>query len=262
MMQPGWKEDGMRVAVLSDTHGNLVALDAVLAELDATGPYEALVMGGDFAFGGPNPAECIDRIRERGVPAVRGNTDEFIVELATRGRIPARVAAESQRHTASEAMLQRYRWAVERLLDEQIAYLASLPLAYSLPAPGGGALTVVHATPWNAHDTVPESAPEGLARRMLDQAGGQALAYGHIHVQYRRWIDRRLLTAVGSVGLPFDGDPRAAYAVFTLGPGGWEVEFRRVAYRLEQAIEGVLSSGMPGAEAQAAILRSARPPRA
>jgi len=252
----------MRVAVLSDTHGNVVALDAVLAELDATGPYDVVLMGGDFAFGGPNPAECIDRIRERGFLAVRGNTDEFIVELASGGRIPARVAEESQRHTASGALLQRYRWAVERLVEEQVAYLASLPLAWSLPAPGGRALTVVHATPWNAHDTVPEGASEGLACRMLDQAGGQALAYGHIHVQYQRRVNGRLLAAIGSVGLPFDGDPRAAYAVFTTEPDGWAVEFRRVAYPLEQAIESLLASGMPGAETQAAILRSATPPRA
>ncbi len=252
----------MRVAVISDTHGNLAALDAVLAEIDATGPYDLLVMGGDFAFGGPHPAECIDRIRERGIPAVRGNTDEFIVELATGGRIPARVAHESQRHTASEPMLQRYRWAVDHLAADQIAYLAHLPLARAIPVPAGRALTVVHATPWNAHDTVPESAAEELARRMLDQAGGQALAYGHIHVQYLRRVDGRLLAAVGSVGLPFDGDQRAAYAVFTLGEDGWSVEFRRVAYTVERAVADVLASGMPGAEAQAAILRTARPPRA
>jgi predicted phosphodiesterase len=252
----------MRVAVISDTHGNLEALDAVLSELDATGPYDAVVMGGDFAFGGPRPAECIDRIRERGFPAVRGNTDEFIVELATGGRVPAKVAHESQRHTASEPMLQRYRWAVERLSAEQIEYLASLPLARVIPAPAGRALTVVHATPWNAHDTVPEGAPEELARRMLDQAGGQALAYGHIHMQYQRWIDGRLLAAVGSVGLPFDGDRRAAYTVFTLGEDGWSVEFRRVAYNVERAVEEVLDSGIPGAEFQASILRTARPPSA
>ncbi|MCM8748608.1 metallophosphatase family protein [Thermomicrobiaceae bacterium CFH 74404] len=252
----------MRVAVISDMHGNLLALDAVLAELDATGPYDAVVIGGDLAFGGPRPAECIDRIRERGFPAVRGNTDEFIVELATGGRIPARVAHESQRHTASEPMLQRYRWTVERLAAEQIEYLVSLPLAWVIPSPAGRALTVAHATPWNAHDTVREGAPEELARRMLDQAGGQALAYGHIHVQYQRRVDGRLLAAVGSVGLPFDGDRRAAYAVFTLGEDGWAVEFRRVAYDVERALEETLASGMPGAEFQAAILRAARPPGA
>lgn len=249
----------MRIAVISDTHGNVRALDAVLADLDATGPYDLVVMGGDVAFGGARPADCIDRIRERGYPAVRGNTDEFIVEVATGGRIPARVAHESQRHTASEPLLQRYRWTAQHLSAEHIEYLARLPLVRVIPAPGGRALTVVHATPWNAHETLTASAPVESLRQMLDRAGGQALVYGHIHVQYHQRIDGRLVAAVGSVGLPFDGDPRAAYAVLTFDDG-WSIEFRRVAYDVERAIEELLASGFPGAEAQANVLRNARPP--
>lgn len=97
---------------------------------------------------------------------------------------------------------------------------------------------------------------------MLDAAGGQALAYGHIHVQYARSLADRLVVAVGSVGLPFDGDQRAAYAILTFNEdqGRWNVEFRRVAYDVSQTIAALRASAMPGAEGQIAVLETARPP--
>ena len=78
-------------------------------------------------------------------------------------------------------------------------------------------------------------------------------------MQYQRRLDGRLIAAVGTVGLPFDGDQRAGYAVFTSGVDGWSVEFRRVAYDVDAAIEATLRSGVPNAEGVAAILRTARP---
>jgi predicted phosphodiesterase len=252
----------MRIAVISDVHGNLPALEAVLADLEEE-LCDRVVMAGDFAFGGPWPAECIEVIRERGIPAVRGNTDEFLVEVGSGGRIPAQVRTEAQRHTASPALRARYEWTVGRLSAEHLDYLASLPLAYLVPAPGGAGLTIVHATPWNCHDTVQPDAPEATLQAMLDAAGGQALSYGHIHVQYARALADRLVVAVGSVGLPFDGDQRAAYAILTFNEdqGRWNVEFRRVAYDVSQTIAALRASSMPGAEGQIAVLETARPPQ-
>lgn len=248
----------MRVAVISDTHGNLFALDAVLADIDATGPFDEVVMAGDFAFGGPFPAECVARIRERGFRAVRGNTDEFIVEVATDGARPATGATEAQRH--SPAQIATDRWAVERMTAEQIEYLAALPLSLTIPDERGEALTVVHATPWSSHDVLAPDAPDDLVAQVLDAAGTAALAYGHIHVAYERHLNGRLLAAVGSVSLPFDGDQRAAYAVFTRTADGWSVDLRRVAYDVDAAIEATLRSGMLNAEGFAATLRTAQRP--
>jgi predicted phosphodiesterase len=248
----------MRIAVISDTHGNLLALDAVLAELDAE-PVDEIVMAGDFVFGGPFPAECIERVRERNLRAVRGNTDEFIVEVATAGARPAREVEPGQRHGPLQIEIDR--WAVEQLTGDQIDYLAALPLQITIPDRQSGPLAIVHATPWSSHPPVGADAPEAVARRMLDISGGRALGYGHIHVQYQWRIDGRLLAAVGSVGLPFDGDQRAAYAIFTSTADGWDVEFRRVPYDVEATIEQVLSRGVPNAAGFAATLRSASPPR-
>lgn len=249
----------MRVAVISDTHGNLPAFEAVLQDIERLGP-DLVVMAGDFAFGGPWPSECIDLVRSRGIPAVRGNTDEFLVEVATGGTRPAQVDDPRLRHLDNPAMAERYRWCAERLTREQVEYLASLPLRYAVPAPTGAVLVVVHATPWSAHPVVPPNAPREQLEELLERSGGAALAYGHIHVQVRWELDGRLVVAVGSVGLPFDGDQRAAYTVLEWNGERWGVTFRRVAYPVEQTIEALRSSGMPGAELQVRVLETARPP--
>jgi predicted phosphodiesterase len=248
----------MQVAVISDTHGNLPALEAVLAELDATGAYDEIVMAGDFAFGGPFPAECIEVIRERGFQAVRGNTDEFLVEQATGGARPAHAVEPHQRHGPAQQAIDR--WVVDRLTPEQIEYLASLPLLVDVPDTRGEALAVVHATPWSTHPVLEPDAPRQLAAEVLDAAGTLVLVYGHIHVQYERRLEGRLIAAVGSVGLPADGDQRAAYGVVTSNVDGWSVEFHRVAYDVEEAIAATLRSGVPNGGGFAATLRNARLP--
>lgn len=246
----------MRVAIISDPHGNLRALDAVLAEIDTGGKYDEIIMAGDFASGGPYPAECIERIRARAYRAVRGNTDEFIVEAGTAGAVKAQPLDPSLRHTGE--LLANDQWTAKRLSHDQIEYLAALPLTLEVTGDGLPVLTTCHASPWSAHDTVMPDAPEERARKMLDTGGGQAVAYGHIHVQYERRLDNRILIAVGSMGLPFDGDNRAAYTVLDGGPDGWTVEFRRVSYDVDEAVRDEMKQNPPGAEGYIRRLRSAR----
>lgn len=246
----------MRIAMISDVHGNIQSLEAVLADLDLSGPFDQVVYGGDLVFNGAFPSECVDRLRDTGFSAVRGNTDEFIVELAKGGDFKTSVTSESQVHSPALRVLDS--WAIERLNPDQIEYLANWPLRIDVTGPDGNTLTICHATPWSAHETVFPDADASVAQKILDSAGVQAVAYGHIHVQYRRNVDQRLLCSVGSVGAPFDGDPRAAYAVFTNVGNDWDVEFRRVAYNADSAAEAVLSSSLPNKELVAAGIRSGR----
>lgn len=244
----------MQIAVISDVHGNIQALDATLADLESSGPFDEIVYGGDLVFNGAFPSECVDRLRDTGFRAVRGNTDEFIIALAKGGDYKTSVTSESQVHSGALRTLDS--WAIERLTPDQIEYLAGWPLRIDVSGPDGSRLTICHATPWSAHETVFPDADERVARKMLDSAEAQAVAYGHIHVQYRRSVDQRLLCSVGSIGAPFDGDSRAAYAVFTNIRGGWEVEFRRVAYDACSAADSVLSSSLPNKHLVAAGIRS------
>ena len=247
----------MRIAMISDAHGNLHALDAVLAELDGSGPFDEVIYGGDFAFRGAFPSEVIDRIRDRGYRAVRGNTDEFLVYMATNGAFNLSITDEKQRHTPALQVFDR--WALERMGADQIDYLGGLPLRIDIDGPDGTRLTIAHASPWSSHVTVLPESSEDIARQMLDEPGASCVAYGHIHQQYRRIIDGRLLTSVGSIGAPFDGDWRAAYSVLSNDGDGWSVEFRRVPYDLDGAVASLLASSLPDREKIAEAIRVASP---
>jgi predicted phosphodiesterase len=233
----------MRVAIISDSHGNLTALDAVLADLDARGPYDEVLMGGDIAWGGPYPKECVDRIRLRGYRTVVGNTDRMITDAAG---------------GADDPMAS---WILERLDAADVAYLKDLPLQVTVEAGSSDTtLALVHATPWSIHPAVrPEDGDERFAE-MLRKAGTRALAYGHIHLQHARKLDGGIVVAVGAIGRPFDGDQRAMYTVLTLDGDQWSAEFRRVTYDVDSAIQETVQSGVPNAEEFAHSLRTARSP--
>lgn len=232
----------MRIAIISDSHGNLAALDAVLYDLDRNGPYDQVMMGGDVAYGGPFPANCIERIRERGYPAVRGNTDQMIVDAA-RGTGDA-----------------HGNWVVEQLDDDAISYLDALPVQRQIEIDDGDVLGLVHATPWSIYDTVRPDSSDVDFRRMLKEAGTNALAYGHIHLQHQRSLESGLVIAVGSVGLPFDGDQRAMYTVIEATAHGWNIDFRRVAYDVDSTQRAAAEHGGPNAENFSRLVERATPP--
>lgn len=232
----------MRIAIISDSHGNLTALDAVLQELDQTGPYDVVLMGGDVAYGGPYPAECIDRIMERGYLAVRGNTDQMILDA---------VAGSGDAHGD---------WVLNQLNEEQLAYLQDVPVQRVIETENGRTVGLVHATPWSIYDTLLPDNTDVDFRRMLLEANTNLLAYGHIHLQHQRSLDTGVVVGVGSVGLPFDGDRRAMYTVIDATAQGFSVDFRRLDYDVEKAIGEAQSNGGPNGDVFAGnLIRATRP---
>ncbi len=201
----------MKVAVFSDVHGNAIALDAVLRDIDAQRP-DRIICGGDLAFGGPEPEAAVARIRTLGIPCIRGNTDEWLTPETSR----------------SEAIVT---WTRRTLSAESRQYLASLPFDHRLDS-----MLVVHATPWSVSDLVPKDADLATMRRVLAEARAAAVVYGHIHLG---WIGQvpgvGLVVNTGSVGFPFDGDPRPSYALLEPGPSGWTAQLRRIAYDVKRA---------------------------
>lgn len=232
----------MRIAIISDSHGNLAALDAVLTELDQTGPWDAILMGGDVAYGGPYPAECIDRVLERGYPTVRGNTDQMIVDA---------VGGSGDPHAD---------WVLNQLTEEHLAFLQTLPVQQVLETNEYRTLGLVHATPWSIYDSLLPDNTDVDFRRMLIEANTDLLAYGHIHLQHQRTLEQGTVIGVGSLGLPFDGDRRAMYTVIDSDGGGFNVDFRRLEYDVERAISAAQANGGPNGETFANnLIRAARP---
>jgi predicted phosphodiesterase len=230
----------VRVAVLSDIHGNLRGLEACLADLEQQGGADVVAAAGDYCMDGPQPAEVVDRLIALGALCVRGNTDRMLADVASTG--------------GDEDEL---RWFRERLGETRLAWLRELPFARSF-GEGADGLLVVHAHPKTDDEHIWPDAPDDFLERITGGVAERTIAFGHLHLPYVRvWRDR-VLVDVASAGLPKDGDPRAGYALFTKRSGGWEVKHRRVAFDVERVARDITKSGMPDAARHVKVLRRHR----
>jgi predicted phosphodiesterase len=229
----------MRIALLSDIHGNLIALEAVLAELARCGPFDELVVAGDLVWAGPWPAEVVDRVRSLNCAVVQGNTDAFF------RRGPDDTPPGKRDHRFAEHL----EWMLEQLGHQRAAYLANLPAAHSIRPDGAGELLVVHANPYDLDHPIFPTFSSADLDELLSPDGAEpewnALAFGHIHTPFSlRWRGR-LLVDVASAGLPMDGDQRAVYAILTWDGSAWQGEHHRVPYDLRVVARQMTTGGMP-----------------
>jgi putative phosphoesterase len=220
----------VRVAVLSDIHGVLPALEAVLAEPDVAAA-DLVVLTGDLAAG-PQPAETIDVLRDLGDGAVwvRGNADRELVAYRTgeQSSIPDPISP----------------WAAEQLRPDQLDLLADLPLSATIEISGLGSAVFCHATPRDDEEVVlVDSRPERWTEVFAGlDASVRAVVCGHTHMPFTRLADRRLVVNPGSVGMPYGG-AGAHWAL--LGPG---VELRVTEFDIDMACDRIAAaSGYPEA---------------
>jgi putative phosphoesterase len=221
----------MRVAALYDVHGNLPALDAVLADVEAA-EVDAVVVGGDIAIG-PMPRETLARVLELGERALflRGNGDREIAAA------PA----------GSGLWIERTRWSAEQLERGQLAWLAALPDTQSLSVDGLGDVLFCHGSPRSDEEILTRISPEERVAAAVSDVEEQVVVCGHTHVQFDRDVAGKRLVNAGSVGMPYEAQPGAYWAL--LGP---DVELRRTDYDLEAAAAAVRATGFPDAEGLAA----------
>ena len=231
----------MRVAIVSDIHGNRRAFEAVLADLRQVAP-DLVVQGGDLAYGGAHPAEIIDQVRALGWPGVRGNTDEMLwapeslAEFAAAARMLAPLLAATQELIPP---------ALASMGKERLRWLKGLPHQYAGPG-----FAVVHARPgdlWRA--PMPDASDDEL-QSTYASLGAQIVVYGHIHRPFIRRLPGMTVVNTGSVSQSYDGDTRASYLVID----GESVAIRRVEYDVQSEAEELLRSGLPHAEWLSRIL--------
>jgi putative phosphoesterase len=229
----------MRVAIVSDIHGNLSALEAVLADLEDVHP-DLVLHGGDLALGGPNPVEVVDRVRELGWPSVLGNTDEALGDepavLDRRGVFVAVAAARTR----------------ELLGPERVGWLAGRPMEQRVEG-----IAVVHALPGDCWGIVEHDALDEELRAAYGPLGVPTAVYGHIHHPYVRRLDGITVVNSGSVSLSLDGDKRASYVLIEDGI----IEHRRIAYDVERVASDMLAMDYPNAAIYSDWLRTGTRPR-
>lgn len=248
----------MRLAVLSDIHGNLDALEAVLADLEAHGGADKIWVLGDLAAFGPHPSECVARLRalpEVGV--IYGNTDRYLT-TGQRPEIPVPdEAAWARMQTALQTRDGAFAWTVGQLSYGDYEYLSKLPAEQSLQVEGFGWVVGFHAIPGDDEPMRwPDTPDDVLLDDLLDREGRLALC-GHTHLPMDRQLDGWRWVNVGSVGLPMDGDPRACYAMLDFDGAAVNVAHRRVAYDVPSVVAKLVA---PNRERIAHILRTATPP--
>jgi putative phosphoesterase len=225
----------MRVAVVSDVHGNLPALEAVLAELERE-DVDLIVSGGDLSAG-PMPVECVDRLRALGerITWVRGNAD--------------------REEAAPAGYAELTRWVTGELGPERRRFLVEAPVAATVPVDGLGSVLVCHGSPRSDEEILTKVSPEERVVAALVGVEEDVVVHGHTHVQYDREVASHRVVCAGSVGSPYEGRPGAYWAL--LGP---DVELRRTEYDVEAAVAAIRATGYPGAEDAASLLLEPRDP--
>ena len=220
----------MRVAALYDVHGNLPALEAVLAEVERHG-VDLIVLGGDIVSG-PFPRETYAAWRALGekAVAVRGNVERAFLEIRRGLREPAPGAAGDP-------------WVVEQLSDDEIETLGALPEQLLLDVDGLGPVRFVHATLRDDEELFTEATPDAVVAEMFAGADAAVVLCGHTHMQLDRVVGGTRIVNAGSVGMPYEAAPGAYWAL--LGP---DVELRRTEYDLASTAQRIAPLSWPTAE--------------
>lgn len=218
----------MRLAILSDIHGNMPALEAVHRDVLAQGVDEILVAG-DLVGRGPEGSAVVDYVRRQGWATLKGNHEDYLLSFRRR-QVP------EEWWNLDEWAASR--WLAEQLDDDDEAFIDALP--FSIQRPG---LEVVHGTPSSNRQGIGPWTDDATLRRHIAGLEASTLVCAHTHRPLIRQVDDTQVVNIGSVGLPFNRDWRAQYGLFTLGDGTWRVELRRVDYDRDHFLGIYRSSG-------------------
>jgi hypothetical protein len=254
----------MRLAVLSDIHGTLVALETVMSDLEALGGAEYVWFLGDLAAFGPRPAACIRRVQawreahgKDKFQMIGGNTDRYMVN-GQRPRTPSAQDAESfarlsQSWQGRDSMLN---WSVGQINYEEYEILKKIRgREAGLDVEDYGYVIGYHGTPDDDEGFLTPETPDEEALDMLLEREGRLAIGAHIHKQMDRDLGRWRVINVGSIGMSFDAPGIAEWGLFTFENGAVEVDLRRVPYDVDAVIEDVRSIGHPAPEWFIRVLR-------
>lgn len=230
----------VRIGLIADIHGNLVALRTVLTELEHDRVDQTVCLG-DLAALGPQPDEVVSLVRKLGISTVCGNTDGWLVPGHP---IPAQAPESEPVHVLTS-------WASSRITPQNLDFLRGLPLTLSLHPPGNASVLCFHGSPASVDDIITDGNSPGVG-----EPAESILVSGHTHVQEVRRFGDRFYINPGSVGLPGIGPGTpglpvnrnvawAEYAVLEIGEGRIEIILRRIPLAMDLVRDAVIRSGMP-----------------
>jgi predicted phosphodiesterase len=224
----------LRVAVVSDVHGNAVALAAVLAELEREQP-DLIVFGGDLTWG-PLPGETFALASGLNARFVRGNAERAVLE--------------------NKSSTEREQWMQANHTPEMREFLAGFEQHVAVEVDGLGPVRVCHGSPRTDEECVTPETPEARVREFSEGIDERVIVTAHVHIQFDREVAGIRSVNAGSVGLPYEGRPGAYWAL--LGP---EVDLRRTEYDLDEAVVRYRATDIPGVEEIVELMVSPPEPR-
>jgi predicted phosphodiesterase len=266
----------LRLAVISDIHGNVAALDAALADIKRHKP-DRIVVTGDLVFYGPRPQETVERLRALeadGAAVISGNTDVAVADFDYAAAFPWMDEVPAGHRAAAE-------WAHDKLSDDQVDWLRRLPSERRLWTDSTLVLAC-HASPGSQTAGLSTDLDPGVTMERVTRTEARVIACGHTHIADVRELGRKLICNPGSCGVAFDGDPAACWALVTVpdqpavanaGAGDGlddpedeavvdsarpSVELFRPPYDASTASDEVAQRGLPGDVYRAATIRTGR----
>ena len=232
-----------RVAVITDIHGNLPALEASLRAIDAIG-VDGLFCGGDLVGYGPHPNEVCALIEGRGIPTIYGNYDYAV------GRDLDDCGCAYVTQHDRELGQRSVAWTLERTDQAAKEFMRELPFDLHFPV-GEQGVHLVHGSPRKVNEYLFEDKPARLYERLAAAESDPVLVFGHTHKPWIHTYGSVLFVNCGSVGKPKDGDPRAAFAILEADDHGpVRASIQRVPYDAEAVAREVAAAGLPSEYAQ------------
>jgi putative phosphoesterase len=243
----------LRLALVSDIHGNVAALEAALADLAPHRPDRIVVLG-DLVMNGPRPAEAlalVQRLEGDGAVVIAGNTDIAVADGDFAAAFPWLDEVPAGHRAAAE-------WARDELTDEQVDYLRRLPAERRL-RDDDLLVLACHASPGSQTSGLDVDLDPSLTVQRVTRTDARVIACGHTHVADLRELGRKLIVNPGSCGYAFDGSPDACWALLEIGHGDEpEARLARPTYDAQAAAHEVSERGLPGDVYRAATIRTGR----
>jgi predicted phosphodiesterase len=243
-----------RIAALSDVHGNVAALEAVLGDVAREKP-DRIVVAGDLVLNGPEPAAVVDALRDAvaaGMAVIAGNTDVAVADFDYAAAFPWMTDG------VSDAIAAAAEWAHDALGDERVEWLRALPSERRLRTDDDTLVLVCHASPGSQTSGFDQNLDPSVTIERLARTDARVIICGHTHLPEVRDLGFKVIVNTGSAGYVFDGDPTASWALIDIDDGDVRAEIRRTEFDTLAVANAISARGLAGDVYRAATVRTGK----
>jgi predicted phosphodiesterase len=243
-----------RIAALSDIHGNVAALEAVIGEITREKP-DRVVIAGDLVMNGPEPAGVVDMLRglaADGAAVVSGNTDIAVADFDLAAAFPWMTDG------VPDAIVAAAEWAHDALGDERVEWLRSLPAERRVRTDDDTLVLVCHASPGSQTSGFDQDLDPSVTIERVARTDARVIICGHTHLPEVRDLGWKVIVNDGSAGYVFDGDPSASWALIDIADGEVTADIRRTAFDTLGVANAISSRGLAGDVYRAATVRTGK----